>query len=54
LHSDAAELLRSAGHDAMTVAQQRLKGRADEEIASVCLQERRVIVTLDLDFADVR
>ncbi len=33
---------------------QQLGGKTDPEIASVCRQEERIIVTLDLDFADVR
>ena len=54
LHSDAAALLREAGHDAMTVFDQGLRGRADRQIADVCRNEQRVIVTLDLDFSDIR
>lgn len=54
LHSDAAELLRQHGHDALTVADQGLRGKADVDIASVCLREGRTIVTLDLDFSDIR
>lgn len=54
LHSEAAELLREAGHDAMTVFDQGLRGHADRQIADVCRNEQRVIVTLDLDFSDIR
>jgi predicted nuclease of predicted toxin-antitoxin system len=54
LHSDAADRLRRKGHDAMTVRQQGLRGAADSDIADVCRRENRVIVTLDLDFSDVR
>ena len=54
LHSDAAELLRQHGHDALTVFDQGLRGREDGDIASICQQESRAIVTLDLDFSDIR
>jgi len=54
LHADAAELLRQQGHDAITVYDQNLQGEADTNIANVCRQEQRVIVTLDLDFSDIR
>lgn len=54
LHSDAAELLRQHGHDALTVHEQGLRGGADSDIADVCRQEERAIVTLDLDFLDIR
>lgn len=48
------ELLRSAGHDAASVHEQSLVGRPDLDIAAVCVAEKRAIVTLDLDFADIR
>lgn len=54
LHSDSADLLRQHGHDAMTVYDQGLQGKADPVIASVCQQEGRMIITLDLDFSDIR
>ena len=54
LHSDAADLLRRHGHDALTVHEQKLRGAADMDIASVCKREARAIVTMDLDFSDTR
>jgi len=54
LHPDAAALLASAGHDAVTVFDQGLRGHADDDIAAVCHREQRVLVTLDLDFSDIR
>lgn len=54
LPHEALQLLDAAGHDALTVAQQKLAGRSDPEILDVCLAEHRVLVTLDLDFADIR
>lgn len=54
LHAEAAELLRRQNHDACTVYEQGLRGHADGEVANVCLQESRALVTLDLDFSDIR
>ena len=51
---EVADLLRGAGHDAATVLEQNLGGAADNQLAIVCHQEERAIVTLDLDFADIR
>lgn len=54
LPADAATLLREAGHDAATVAEQNLSGEPDAGISAVCRVERRALVTLDTDFADIR
>ena len=54
LHPDTAGLLRQHGHDALTVYDQGLGGHDDSEIADVCRRELRALVTLDLDFSDVR
>ncbi len=51
---EVADLLRQHGHDALTVPEQKMAGRPDGHIASVCLAEGRIIITLDLDFADIR
>ena len=46
--------LREAGHDALTVLDQGLGGHADGHVAEVCKRERRALVTLDTDFANVQ
>ena len=51
---EIAELLRQAGYDAATVYDQNHVGKADADIASICQLEQRAVVTLDLDFADIR
>lgn len=51
---EIAELLRSVHHDALMVMDQGLSGKDDSEVVTVCQQEERILVTLDLDFADVR
>ena len=51
---DVAEILDSAGHDALTVFDQKLIGVEDRHILDICQEERRALITLDLDFSDVR
>lgn len=51
---EAVDILRAAGHDAMTVFDQSLSGRPDNRIASVCRREGRTLITLDADFCDIR
>jgi predicted nuclease of predicted toxin-antitoxin system len=49
----AADLIRAAGHDAVTVASEGLRGTADETLFEVCRRESRALVTLDRDFGQV-
>lgn len=51
---DVAEILRAKGHDAMTIFDQQMVGEVDPKVARVCKAEERAIVTLDLDFSDIR
>jgi predicted nuclease of predicted toxin-antitoxin system len=51
---EVAEFLYGAGYDAMTVSEQEMGGSDDAEVAVVCQEEERILVTLDLDFADIR
>ncbi|HWR21616.1 MAG TPA: DUF5615 family PIN-like protein [Verrucomicrobiae bacterium] len=46
-------LLHSAGHDVVTVPDERLSGQPDTAVEAACRQEARCLVTLDLDFANV-
>jgi predicted nuclease of predicted toxin-antitoxin system len=48
------ELFRQHGHEVESVLSQPLSGRPDADLAAVCREERRGLVTLDLDFCDVR
>jgi predicted nuclease of predicted toxin-antitoxin system len=54
LHPDVAGLLQRAGHDALTLWDQKMRGQGDDRVAQVCRAERRALVTLDLDFCDIR
>jgi predicted nuclease of predicted toxin-antitoxin system len=49
-----AELLCENGHDALSVFDQTLSGEQDPTLFEVCQAERRVLVTLDLDFANIQ
>lgn len=42
------------GHDAHSVLDEDLRGAADPSIAKVCQDERRILITLDLDFAHIK
>jgi predicted nuclease of predicted toxin-antitoxin system len=54
LHYDVAEALRARGHDALTVHDQQMRGDPDSRLGEVCQAEGRAIVSLDLDFANIR
>jgi predicted nuclease of predicted toxin-antitoxin system len=46
------ETLVQAGHDVTSVREQGLAGHPDLELISVCQNEGRALVTLDLDFSN--
>ena len=54
LPREAQAVLLSADHDAETVHKERLAGHPDATVFDVCLNEDRVLITLDLDFSDIR
>jgi len=51
---EIAVLLTQAGHSALTVKDQRIGGSIDQALISLCVREDRTLVTLDLDFSDIR
>lgn len=51
---EIAEKLHASGQDVLTIVEQGMSGASDLNVANVCKKEKRVIVTLDLDFADIR
>jgi predicted nuclease of predicted toxin-antitoxin system len=51
--SRAVELICAAGHEVSTVRVEGLSGCSDENLFDVCRRERLVLLTFDLDFADV-
>jgi len=54
LPGEGATLLRNAGFEADTVSDENLAGADDSEILRRSQVEGRVLVTLDLDFGNVR
>ena len=54
LHPENGELLRERGHDVATVHDQGLRGHEDQEIAEVCRQEGRILLSFDLDFSNIQ
>ena len=54
LPRDAATLLRNAGHDVHDAIEENLGGSADRKVMDVCRAENRILITLDLDFSDIR
>jgi len=51
---ELAQLLNQCKHKALTVLDQNLQGSDDPEIIKICLQEGRILITLDKGFADIR
>jgi predicted nuclease of predicted toxin-antitoxin system len=47
------EILKSSGYEAMTVFEQGLNGKVDSEVINKCQEENFILLTLDLDFADI-
>jgi predicted nuclease of predicted toxin-antitoxin system len=52
LPAEVGTVLRAAVHDAVSVLDQQLGGQPDEDVAAICRDEGRTVVTLDLHFAD--
>lgn len=48
------DALIAQGLDAHTVPQEGLSGARDDAVLQACLAEGRILVMLDLDFADIR
>jgi predicted nuclease of predicted toxin-antitoxin system len=47
-------VLGARGLDVHTVSDEGLSGADDDRVLSACLREDRILVTLDLDFSDIR
>jgi predicted nuclease of predicted toxin-antitoxin system len=54
LPAEHAAMLRDAGHEADTVADQKLTGADDSALFKRCQTEDRILLTLDLDFSNVQ
>ncbi len=53
LPAEIADILKSASYDAISVTDQGMKGVNDDTVIDVCSKEGRILVSLDLDFADI-
>lgn len=51
---ELVSLFEKGGYEADSVLSESIGGCADEDLFNICQTESRVIVTLDLDFADIR
>ncbi len=47
-------LLRSWGHDVLTAQEVGLAGKPDEEILAYATVHERVLITIDMDFSNIR
>ena len=54
LPAEAAEVLRGAGFLADTVGDEGMSGADDQTVAVASRSGHRILVTLDLDFANIR
>jgi predicted nuclease of predicted toxin-antitoxin system len=54
LPQEVSRLLCEHGHDAVSVFDQTMSGEKDPILFEVCQNERRVFMTLDLDFANIQ
>ena len=52
LPEEAAEKLRAAGHEAVSVPARKLSGSSDATVAALCKAEQRALLTLDGDFGN--
>ena len=51
---EIAQVLSDWGHDAKTVNDQRLQGVNDRALLELCDKEKRTLITLDIDFSNIR
>ena len=53
LGAEPVQLLRSKGHDVVTVRKEGLSGAPDERVSEACRSEERALISLDHDFGNV-
>lgn len=54
LPKEMGVFFRDVGLDALSVGEQQGSGTDDQEIYAVCQRERRVLITLDVGFANIQ
>ena len=50
---DAVKTFQEAGYNTVSVLDQSLQGCSDKTLISICKNENRILVTLDIDFANL-
>jgi predicted nuclease of predicted toxin-antitoxin system len=53
LSPQLANVFKACGHDAICVYEAGLGGKSDEKIRACAIQQERILITLDADFADL-
>ncbi len=53
LPSSIQDFLKNRGHDCHSVYDEGIAGGPDDQLISICHDENRILLTLDLDFADI-
>ncbi|MEM9481440.1 MAG: DUF5615 family PIN-like protein [Verrucomicrobiota bacterium] len=53
LSESVKQVLREQGHDCHSVHDEQIGGGADDRLIEICEIEKRHLLTLDLDFADI-
>jgi predicted nuclease of predicted toxin-antitoxin system len=48
------QLLRTWKHDVLTAQEAGLAGKPDEDILAYAVQHERVLITIDMDFSNIR
>ncbi|MEW5920505.1 MAG: DUF5615 family PIN-like protein [Bacillota bacterium] len=51
---EVSNILKRYGYDTETVLDERLQGATDDALINICKEEKRILITFDLDFSDVR
>lgn len=51
---ELADMLAKSGHDAKTLKEQHMQGIKDPGLIEKCNREQRALITLDMDFADIK
>jgi len=54
VYSTTVNLLRSWGQDTKTAQEVGLAGKPDEEILAFAIAQKRVLITIDMDFSNIR
>ena len=54
VYKATVDLLRSWGHDVLTASEVGLAGKPDEDILAYATLRERVLITIDMDFSNIR